>query len=249
MKIKQRALVIRLIAVVVIAVVVVAVILLFRGGGGGPGGLTVYPGSKTWNIPAQYRTGLPSGVDYAGYTVDNASVDDVLNWYKDVMTDWELQTELPGTGLVYTKGNDCAYVAAASGDMVGQTGTVYVLVYGQWSILESLVSGLGGRGAPPNALLSVTANKVDANDYTLTISHEGGDDLAIADLEIQASSSATTMTTIAFPGSGTFSVGSQVTTGNIAYSPDVTGQVITVYIIHVPSNEKIFSSSTVVVQG
>ena len=117
------------------------------------------------------------------------------------------------------------------------------------AVVATLVSGLGGRGAPPNALLAVTATKVDSTHYRLTISHEGGDDMLVNDLQIQASSSATTITTFAFPGSGTFSVGSTVTTGNIAYTPDVTGQVVTVYIIHKPSKEKIFSSSTVAVQG
>ena len=118
------------------------------------------------------------------------------------------------------------------------------------AVVATLVSGLGGRGAPPNALLSVTATKVNDNSYTLTISHEGGDDLAIKDLKIQASTSATTTATIDFPpGTGTFSVGSIATTASWTYTPAVTGQVVAVYVIHEPSKQKIFSSPTVAVQG
>jgi len=120
------------------------------------------------------------------------------------------------------------------------------------AVVATLVSGLGGRGAPPNALLAVTAeNSGGDNGYTLTISHEGGDDLATKDLQIQASTSASTMQTYDFNtlmgASGTFSVGNKLTSTVIPYT-SVTGQVVTIFIIHKPSKEKIFSSSTVAVQ-
>ena len=121
------------------------------------------------------------------------------------------------------------------------------------AVVATLVSGLGGRGAPPNALLAVTAENSTANGYILTISHNGGDDLAIKDLQVQTSTPATAsgMTTYDFgtlmSTSGTFSIGGKLTSTNIGYT-GVTGQVVTVYIIHKPSKEKIFSSSTVAVQ-
>jgi len=122
------------------------------------------------------------------------------------------------------------------------------------AVVATLVSGLGGRGAPPNALLSVTAVKADNDHYTLTISHEGGDDLAVKDLQLQVSTSSTQMTIYDFGTemtpdlTGTFSVGMKVTTDNIPYAT-VTGQVVAVYIIHKPSKQKIFSSPTVAVSA
>jgi len=119
------------------------------------------------------------------------------------------------------------------------------------AVVATLVSGLGGRGAPPNALISVTAENSTENGYILKLSHEGGDDLATKDLQIQASTSATQMTSYDFNtlmgASGTFSVGNKLTSTLIPYD-NVTGQVVTVYIVHKPSKEKIFSSSTVAVQ-
>jgi len=121
------------------------------------------------------------------------------------------------------------------------------------AVVVTLVSGLGGRGAPPNALLSVTAENTGGDDaYILKISHEGGDDLAIKDLQIQANISAGVMQTWDFAAetgeSGTFSVGMKVVTDAITYT-GVSGQVVSVYIIHKPSKQKIFSSPTVAVQG
>ena len=125
------------------------------------------------------------------------------------------------------------------------------------AVVATLVSGLGGRGAPPNALLAVSAKENGENAYHLTISHEGGDDLAVKDLQIQATtpSTASGYTVYDFAAltgaSGTFSVGMLVSTGTgtptaIPYT-NVTGQVVSIYIIHKPSKQKIFSSPTVAV--
>jgi len=116
------------------------------------------------------------------------------------------------------------------------------------AIVAMLVSGLGGRGAPPSAMLTVTAeNGPSPNEYTLTISHEGGDDLLAVDLEVQASSSSILMGTYAF-GTGTFTVGDKVTVA-CAYTSDPTDDAATVYIIHKPSKQKMFSSAQVIVQA
>jgi len=246
---------IAVIAVVVIVAVCVGSFLILKRGGS-PGGLALYPGSQSWEIPANIKTDMSSDFDYAGYTVSDDSVQGVINWYKYQITDWTLENEFSGgtfigDTLLYRKGDEGAVIWANDGASYGESGKIVIIViYGPWSTLWYWATPIsGGSGAPPNALLSVTATKVDSTDYVLAISHEGGDDLAVSDLQIQASTSASTMVTIAFPGSGTFSVGSEVTTGNIPYSPDVTGQVVTVYIIHKPSKEKIFSSSTVAVQS
>ena len=118
------------------------------------------------------------------------------------------------------------------------------------AVVATLVSGLGGRGTPPSAMLTVVAeNGPGADEYTLTISHEGGDDLAIDDLEIMATENDTSgeMKTYDFLGAGTFSVGSESTIA-CDYTMDPSNKVVTVFIIHKPSKQKIFSSSAVVVR-
>lgn len=113
------------------------------------------------------------------------------------------------------------------------------------AVVATLVSGLGGRGTPPSAMLTVTAEN-DAGTLKLTIEHQGGDDLVLSDLEVDAGSS-TPLAENADLGSGTFSVGA--TKAVLVTGASFTeGEVVTVYIIHVPSKQKIFSSNTVVVQ-
>ena len=120
------------------------------------------------------------------------------------------------------------------------------------AVVATLVSGLGGRGAPPNALLSVKAVRTSGTTYSIVVSHEGGDDLSVKDLQVQASKDSENLQTVAFNlngvTSGTFSVGMLTTMTGFTYSTDPTNQVLTIYIIHKPSKEKIFSSSTVAVQ-
>jgi len=121
------------------------------------------------------------------------------------------------------------------------------------AVVATLVSGLGGRGTPPSAMLTVTAEESPADNVKLTISHQGGDDLPIADLQVKATNSATgAMATIdnlePLDVGATFTVGES---GSISYDyANVNvGDVLTVYIIHVPSKQKIFSSTSVVVQA
>jgi flagellin-like protein len=121
------------------------------------------------------------------------------------------------------------------------------------AIVAMLVSGLGGRGAPPSAMLTVTA-KVDNTSPTenvkITISHEGGDDLIMSDIVVQASNSSGTMTTVPITLSAgtTFSVGGKAT-GTYMYGVGPSGNAITVYIIHNPSKQKLFSSASVIVSA
>jgi len=132
---KQRGVtpaVLAVIVIVIIAVVAVAAILLLRGGGA-PGGLPEYPGSSRWDIPSEYQQYLPQGMDVAGYTV-NATVQEVVNWYKSNMTGWDLQTEMSGI-LIYKKGDTGAEIIAMDGTLMGQSGTVYVLATAPWSTI------------------------------------------------------------------------------------------------------------------
>ena len=116
------------------------------------------------------------------------------------------------------------------------------------AVIATLVGGLSVRGAPQNALLKVTAAEVDNTHYTLTITHEGGDDLVIKDLQIMASNTATTMITYPFPDNrALFSVGSAPAVLTCSYTPNVTNKSVSIYIIHKPSKQKIFSAQYVTV--
>jgi flagellin-like protein len=128
------------------------------------------------------------------------------------------------------------------------------------AIVATLVSGLGGRGAPPSVMLTVTAKDNGANianedNVILTISHNGGDDLNISDLKIQAQNYENVMVTIPLNNlskSGTLSVGDTMTawytwrTNNT--TENASGNVIQVFVIHNPSKQKLFSSSAITVQ-
>jgi flagellin-like protein len=122
------------------------------------------------------------------------------------------------------------------------------------AIVATLVSGLGGRGAPPSVMLTVGAKgNTENGDITLTISHNGGDDLNITDLKVQAEQSNGTMFTIGIDNlskSGTLSVGDTMTatyTWNVENNASATGQVIQVFVIHNPSKQKLFSSTSITV--
>jgi flagellin-like protein len=117
------------------------------------------------------------------------------------------------------------------------------------AIVAMLVSGLGGRGAPPSARLTVTAANTDPTSVMITISHEGGDDLIISDLEVQASDSTGVMHTVSMTTSGggtTLTVGGKAT-GTYTYGAGPGGKVITVYVVHNPSKQKLFSNTRVIV--
>lgn len=121
------------------------------------------------------------------------------------------------------------------------------------AVVATLVSGLGGRGTPPSAMLTVVARDTGEN-VTLTIEHAGGDDLVVADLQVKATK-ATGLDTV-WNGSTTplGAVGTTFTVGESGtlsydYAGVDVGDVLTVYIIHVPSKQKIFSSTNVVVQA
>ena len=120
-------------------------------GGGGLGGLPVYPGSRSWEIPSDIKSilNIPAGVKVAGYSVSGASVQDVLNWYKGQMTGWTLENEVPVTSdggmeigaLVYRNGDNGAGIVVMSG--MGLPGTCYGLGTGPWSAFAGAVGWNG----------------------------------------------------------------------------------------------------------
>jgi hypothetical protein len=242
------------VVVIIIAAVGVGSYSLLKGGGAGLSSLSVYTGSQSWAIPSEYQENLPAGVgvEVAGYTVSGASIQAVLDWYRGQMTGWTLKSEpvlsmgeVEIGGLIYMKGDDGAGIIAMSG--MGLPGTCYILATGPWSAF-GVIGGLGGQGTPPTAMLTVTAKYNMAIGVTITISHEGGDDLNISDLEVQASDNSGTMENATLSlSSGTLSVGGTLT-ATYSYGASATNKIITVYIIHKPSKQKLFSSSSIIVQ-
>jgi len=124
------------------------------------------------------------------------------------------------------------------------SGTCYIRAAGQLSAF----GGLAPTTTPPSVMLTVTA-RAYGDVVTLTISHYGGDDLNISDLGVQASDSTGTMenATLA-PSSGTLSIGGTIT-ATYTYGANPSGKVITVFIIYNPSNQLLFSSSSILVGG
>ena len=128
--------------VIVIAAVVAGGYFLLKGEGEEP----LYPGSESYYIPQEFIEAIvgeiPEGVEIFTYSVSDASVQQILNWYKAQMIGWTLEGEGeptydPSTGmttgvLVYRKGDEGAGISAISG-MPGAEGTVYILVTGPWS--------------------------------------------------------------------------------------------------------------------
>jgi hypothetical protein len=109
--------------------------------------------------------------------------------------------------------------------------------------------GTEGRGTPPSGMMSVTAKAGQNNTVTITINHEGGDALALADLSVQASDSTGTMQLATLsPSSGTLYAGSSCT-ATYNYGADPSGKYITVYVIHNPSKQKIYSGGATVQGG
>jgi flagellin-like protein len=127
------------------------------------------------------------------------------------------------------------------------------------AIVATLVSGLGGRGAPPSVMLTVTAAEEnhagDTNWVKLTISHQGGDDLNIKDLNVQGTDNlgnpvsmtyANGLLTLSGTTGTTLSVGGTMI-AEYNYKANPSTQTITVYVIHNPSKQKLFSSSAITV--
>lgn len=154
-------------AVIVIIIIIAAAgagayFLVLKGEEGAPGGMSEYPGSESWEIPAELLAGMeiPEEVDFAGYCVEDATIQEILNWYKDEMMGWTLENEMPATDigggitmgmLAYRKGDEGAGIVAVSG-YPGLTGTCYILASGPWSAMEE--GGGEGEGEGEGVTLS-----------------------------------------------------------------------------------------------
>lgn len=143
----QKGMAAAVIATIVVVIVIAAgagIYFVIRGGGG-PDGLPIYPRSQSWEITSEFPSGFYSelnisgDVEIVGYCVEGATIQEVLNWYKNQMTGWTLECEIPVmdkfgmtmSALLYKKGTEGAEIVAMGETMIPGTG--YILVTGPWS--------------------------------------------------------------------------------------------------------------------
>jgi len=117
------------------------------------------------------------------------------------------------------------------------------------AVVATLVGGLGGGAVPPSATLNVTAkfNSAD-NTVTLTITHNGGDSLVASDIRLIADDGDAEpyeekLNDMGAPA--TLTVGHSYELENYNITDLGTGATISVKLIHIPSNQQIYSKSNV----
>jgi hypothetical protein len=144
--------------------------------------LPVCPGSQMWDIPEEYEAMLENmisgGMSYSAYTIIGMGPQEVLNWYKEHMSGWELIDEQPAAPtdgltmgyLIYRKGTDGGGVLVMSG--ADLPGTCYILIVGPWSAFEE------SRPQPLIAIISI--DYATSGSTKLAIQHLGGDSISDA---------------------------------------------------------------------
>jgi len=111
-----------------------------------PSTVPTYEGSKVYSAPTFYYQlmGIPTeGVTVKVYYVENGKVKDILNWYKEKLSDYEIvqdmaiatintpQGSVEWGGVLFKKGGEAIGIWAISGTPVeGGKGTVYYFVKG-----------------------------------------------------------------------------------------------------------------------
>jgi FlaG/FlaF family flagellin (archaellin) len=118
-------------------------------------------------------------------------------------------------------------------------------------IVATLVGGLGGKGTPPSLTLSVRAesgeNVGNARWAKLRITHTGGDSVSLADVIVKAGDDETKMGENRSL-TGVLSVGNTVEVRVLCPTDYYTDNIITVYIIHKPSNQMLYNNPSIVVE-
>jgi flagellin-like protein len=119
------------------------------------------------------------------------------------------------------------------------------------AVVATLVGGLGGGAIAPTATLNVTAKYVDNTHVKITITHNGGDALALDKINIIADDGAETQasTLLATGTSNSLTVGHSVTLENYIVTSINVNDTISVKLIHTPSSQMIFNKSDVLVSA
>ncbi|MEM2866698.1 MAG: type IV pilin N-terminal domain-containing protein [Candidatus Hadarchaeales archaeon] len=115
-------------------------------------------------------------------------------------------------------------------------------------IVATLVGGLGGKGTPPSLTMSVKAENGTGNWVILRITHTGGDSVSLSDIIVKAGDDEANMGENRSL-SGVLSVGNTVVVG-VNCPTDYRGDnIITVYVIHKPSNQMLYNNPNIVVEA
>lgn len=110
-----------------------------------PSGLPIYPESQGWEITSEFPSefyselNISGDVDIVGYCVEGASIQGILNWYKNQMAGWTLEGEIPAmdkfgmtmSALLYKKDIKGVEIVAMGETMI--PGTCYIFITGPWS--------------------------------------------------------------------------------------------------------------------
>jgi flagellin-like protein len=118
-------------------------------------------------------------------------------------------------------------------------------------IVATMVGGLGGKGTPPSLTLSVRAesgeNVGSARWVKLKITHTGGDSVSLGDVIVKAGDDETRMGENRSL-TGVLSVGNTAQVWVLCPTDYYTDNIITVYIIHKPSNQMLYNNPSIVVE-
>ncbi|MEM0358507.1 MAG: type IV pilin N-terminal domain-containing protein [Candidatus Hadarchaeales archaeon] len=116
-------------------------------------------------------------------------------------------------------------------------------------IVATLVGGLGGKGTPPTINIQVRARSGPDNQVLLTLIHNGGDSVSLADLIVKAGDDETSLGENRALGTGLFSVGSSIQVWVKCPTDYRTDNIIAVCVIHKPSNQMILPFTNVTVEA
>ncbi|WP_086976040.1 hypothetical protein [Archaeoglobus fulgidus] len=140
-----------------------AVVVVLSGCSQSPssGGVPEYSGSKVYSAPTLYSQliGVPTeGVSVKAYTVENANAKDILSWYKEKLSDYEIVNEMSVVqmttpqgsaewgAILFKKGDKGVGIWAMSGSGVEGGGAVYFIVEGPIDKLTGESGEAGGAG-------------------------------------------------------------------------------------------------------
>jgi hypothetical protein len=171
-----------------------------------PSAFPIYKGSKAYTAPAFYYQlmGIPAeGVTVEVYYVEDARVREVLEWYRERMSDYEIISEIRITtvktpqgsaewgGVLFRKGNEAVGIWAMSGVAVeGGKGCVYYVVRGPAEVFaeeverEQLPASDQASGEEPisrypgSVMVSYYKDTSDPLRLRIEISYGTGDDAA-----------------------------------------------------------------------
>jgi len=119
-------------------------------------------------------------------------------------------------------------------------------------VVAVMASSMSSRGAPPFALLKVTASGSSATNGTvdITIDHQGGDAIPMSDMTLKAWNIDNALVDVPMTGPAVLTIGDTMT-GHYIYDPHAASRtnsvVVRVVVIHNPSKTFILDMRPLVI--